>query len=193
MSSVLAWHFLPDDGCLRFGKREKVRVGRAYKADGPLELCSNGMHASTSILDALFYAPGAIVCRVEMRGEIIEGDDKLCARERKVLWKVDATRTLHEFAIWCAKRALKRAKVTDKRCWDALKVKQRWLDGKATGAELDAASAAARAAAWAAAWDAARAAAWAAAWDAARAAAWADERKVQERKLVRMLEVRNAS
>jgi hypothetical protein len=104
-------------------------------------------------------------------------------------------RTLHEFAIWCAEDALKRVGNPDPRSLNALEVKRRWLDGKATDEELaaawdaawdaagDAARAAARDAAMDAAWDAARAAALAAAraamdaaraaMDAARAAAWA--------------------
>lgn len=165
---TLAWHFLRADKRLGYGDGRKVRKGGVYSAEGPLELCKNGMHASVNPLDALRYAPGAIICRVEMRGEIVHGDDKLCARERKVLWMADATRTLHEFAIWCAERALKRAKVADERCWNALKVKRLWLDGKATGRELDAA----RDALWDAAWDAL--------WDA--------EHKTQTRKLAKMLE-----
>jgi hypothetical protein len=169
-----AWHFVQNDRTLRYSG-EKIRKGGVYRAEGPLELCHNGMHASVNPLDALRYAPGSIICRVEMRGEIIKGDDKLVARERKILWWADADRTLHEFAIWCAERALKAANVTDDRCWNALKVKRRWLDGGATDAELDTAWAAARAAAWAAA----RAAAWAAARDA--------EREAQSRELTRML------
>lgn len=168
MPNQLAWHFLPNNGCLRFGKREKVRAGRVYRADGPLVLCENGMHASVDPLDALSYAPGAIICRVEMRGETVIGGDKLCSRERKVLWKADATRTLHEFAIWCATRALKRAQVTDKRCWNALRVRRLWLDGRATDDELLAARDAAGA--------------------AEGLAAWAAERKAQSRKLAKMLE-----
>ena len=46
-----------------------------------------------------------------------------------------------------AENALKDAKVTDERCWKAIKIKRQWLGKKATDEEL----AAARAAAWAAA------------------------------------------
>ena len=142
---------------------------------------------------------------LKLRG--VSDQDKLWA----VLWEefIDAP-ILHEFACRCAERALTNTKVTDERCWDAIKVKRLWLKGEAADAELDAARdsawaaardsarVAARAAAWAAAWaaaeaaarDSARAAAWAAAWAAAEAArdsARAAERKWQVAELKKML------
>lgn len=137
-------------------------------------------------------------------GEIIDlrfvpAEDKLWLLLKE---EIIPARTLHEFAIWCAETALNRAKVTDERSWNALKVKRLWLDGKATDKELaaamytawDAARAAARAAAWDAAMyaarDAALAAAMDAAWYAARAAAmaaWDAARDAQLAKLKEML------
>jgi hypothetical protein len=110
-------------------------------------------------------------------------------------------REVRLFAIACARRV--QHLTADKRSLNALDVAERFANGLATKAELDAAwdaasaaaRAAARAAASAAAWDAAsaaaraaasaaaRVAASAAAWDAARAAArvaaWAAEREAQ--------------
>ena len=89
--------------------------------------------------------------------------------------------TLYEFALLCAEHALTIDKVTDERCWNAIKVKRAWLRGEASDDEL----AAARTAAWYAAGVAryaARAAAWYSAWDAALDAAWVAERKVKGRK-----------
>ena len=86
-------------------------------------------------------------------------------------------KTLRLFAVWCAREALKLGKEPDPRSVNACDVAEAFANGDATQADLDAARAAARAAAWDAARAAARAAAWAAAgaaaWDAARAAAWA--------------------
>ena len=174
---MLGWHFLAADRRLQFGERESVEAGRTYTAEGPLVLCRNGMHASIRALDALRYAPGPIVCRVRLGGEIIHDTDKSVARSRRVLWLADATTILHEFALSVATGALclqeARGEFTDPRSWAALGVKARWLRGEATARELDAAGDAA----WAAARDAAGDAAWAAAWDAAgdaaKAAAWA--------------------
>ena len=155
-------------------------------------------------MDALRYAPGSMLSRVELRGTFIEDADKAVATERKVVWTLDCYKLLHLFACDCAERALKRERKAgrepDARSWDAIRVKRLWLAGEATDAELAAAGAAwaAAGAAWAAAgaaWDAAgaaRAAAWAAwaaraaAW-AARDAAWADEQQWQERRLLALV------
>jgi hypothetical protein len=122
----------------------------------------------------------------------------------------DATRVLHEWAIWCAEQVLhlfEKERPNDQRPRLALEAKRRWLDGDISDDELDAARAAAwaaardvardaaRDAAWAAAWaaaraaarDAARAAAWAAAGDVARAAAWDAARDDLERRLLAAL------
>ena len=178
---VLAWHFLRDDKRMQFrdGRRvedgEIVEVGKTYKAEGDLKLCANGMHASVRAIDALDYAPGPIICRVELSGKIVDGGDKVCAISRKVLWMADATHTLHEFACRCAEQALlqerEAGREPDARSWAAVKAKRQWLQGEISDEELDAA--------WAAALDAARAAAWAAAWAAAR--------DVQNTELERML------
>jgi hypothetical protein len=184
MKTVEAWWFAaPDkDGkvLLPHGDGREVKAGEKLTVAGKIVPCEHGLHASVRAIDALEYSPGATICRVRLSGTIVEhGGDKLAASERTVLWMADATRTLHEFAVWVARQALlrerKRGREPDKRSWEALRVKALWIRGKATDAELDAARDAARAAAWDAA-SAARAAAWDAAgdaaWDAARAAAW---------------------
>ena len=170
----LGWHFLPADRRLR-GSREVVEAGRTYRAEGPLVMCRNGMHASTRALDALSYAPGPVVSRVELLGERLDASDKSCARERPVLWIADAATVLHEFACAVAMDALHlteaRGAGVDPCSWAAIETKRRWLRGEATDAELRAA----RSAAWSAAWSAARSAAWraeSAARSAAQSAAW---------------------
>ena len=176
---VTAWHFVRANRKLAYGDGRKIVKGRTLTVDGVPRLCRWGLHASERIIDALEYAPGPIVCRVEIGGQIVRGDDKLCGTSRKVLWWLDATEVLHLFACRVAERALKEAKVTDPRCCAAIKAKRQWLAGRITDEELDAARSAAvsaavsaaRAAAWAAAWAAAKEAAWAAAWEAAWAAA----------------------
>jgi len=47
----LYWHFIRADRRLRSG--EIVEAGRTYRAEGPLTLCRNGMHASRRAIDAL--------------------------------------------------------------------------------------------------------------------------------------------
>lgn len=182
--NVEAWHFLRDDRRLRWAADgsepgEVVETGKTLICTQPLALCRAGFHASERAVDALGYAPGACVCRVVLSGELLRDTDKIVASERTVLWMADATRTLHEFALWCAESALRRADVQDERSWRALKVKKRWIDNDASDEELAAAGdaawaarAAARDTAMAAAWGVAWAVAWAAAWGVAKDAAW---------------------
>ena len=191
------WHFLRDDGIRRDGV--KPEPGGVERHDGPLKMCDSGLHFSARALDALRYADGALCRRIEAGGEIVEGDDKCICRERRELWRIDATNILHEFACVVAERALQRERDAGREphpdSWRAIEVKRAWLRGEATDEQLDAARAAARfaavdtarftavdtavAAAVAAAWSAAVATAWCAAWDAA----WAEFNALLERML----------
>jgi hypothetical protein len=185
---MTGWHFT--NGTLRDGKPVPP-AGEWLRHDGPIEPCVSGLHASPRVLDALAFAPGATLHRVELRGNVTpHGDpvDKFVARERRVLWALDASvmdSLLRRFARLCALDVI--------HLWDAPDVVVRYLR---TGDEKlrDAAWHAARDAAWYAARDAARghaardagdaawyaadaardaAAAWDTAWYAARDAAWA--------------------
>ena len=195
-----AWHFVNQARTLNYGEPLAVEAGYIYSigASETVDLCSVGMHASRRAIDALKYAPGPIICRVRVWGDVAESADKIAGRHREVLWMADATTVLHRFACWCVRNTptgngkTTWGLLTDPRSRAAIETKERWLDGTATDAELAAARAAASAAARdaardaasAAAWDAARAAASAAAWaaasaaarDAASAAAWAAAR-----------------
>jgi hypothetical protein len=191
---VRAWHFLPDDRRLRWGTREVVEVGKPIKVEGKIELCSHGLHASIKTLDALNYAPGPIICRVELSGDIIKGNDKLVASERTVLSMADATETLRKFARMCA--------LDVKHLWDMPACVLEYLEtgnedlrsaaeSAAEYAARSTAEYAARYAAWSAAESTAEYAARYAAWSTARyaaesAAEYAAEVK-QNRRLNRML------
>ena len=172
---ILAWHFARDDGCLGYKDGRTIIKGRILAVEGKLRMCHHGLHGSLRAIDALDYARGSLACRVEIWGDVQHGDHKLVGRYRKCLGLVDADRILHEFAIWCAECALRRVARTggrvDPRSRQALRVKRRWLQGKATDEQLDAV--------WAAAW----AAGSDAGWDPARAAA----RASRNRKLESML------
>jgi hypothetical protein len=171
---VLAWHFLYEDKKLANGDGRLVVAGETLTHEGSIELCERGLHASRRALDALQYAPGPIVCRVECSGDVIEGGDKLVCTHRKALWLADATAALHEFACLCAESVLHL-------CGDdpspaaAIVAKRAWLRGEISDQELDAAVVAARAAAWAATNA------------ATNAAAWSDAMKGQETMLTELL------
>ena len=204
------YHFVREDRTLCDG--QKLRVGKVYRLPPGAQpaLRKHGYHASADVLDALGYAPGPILCRVELRGAIVHGSNKAVATKCKVLSARDVTRELHEFAVWCAERALKgerkAGRELDPRSWAALKVRRAWLDGRATDAELKEAYRAARFAAVSARDSPARfaavaaahatgssaassVAAWvrSAAYWAARSVSVPAERRAQSRKLQRLV------
>jgi len=190
---ILAWHFLAAGCTLGYGDGRVVGPGSVVSvAPDRLDPCRYGLHASVDVIDALQYAPGPVLCRVELSGQAMYDWDKLCAETRRVVWMSDPARSeavLRTFARRCAADVI--------HLWAATDVARRYL---ATGDEeiradaradaksaarggdrattMDAASAAASAAARAAAGVGNRASsAWVAAWaitrDAAMASAWA--------------------
>ena len=165
-TKVLAWHFLAADKRLGYDDGRVARKGVTHRVTGEIALCKFGLHASVRAIDALQYAPGPVVARVEMSGEIIHGDDKLVASARKYLHIIDATDLLFEFGCWAAEEAIKARRaegyVIPTACDEAIAVKRRHMRGDATNEDLYAA--------WSAAWYAARSAARAAARSAARSA-----------------------
>jgi len=139
---IKAWHFVAKDKRLGYGDNRLVETGKTYSVDNPegIELCRYGMHASLCALDALDYAPGPIICRVELSGRIIHGDDKLVAEHRKVLWMADASKSLYKFACNEAYATLWVTQCKDQQLWDAIQAKHDWLNGKISSRELSAAA-----------------------------------------------------
>lgn len=128
---MLAYHFV---------RNNKLRDGTPIPSDGEklvysgdLILCCYGLHASVKILDALRYAPGFTLCRVECGGKIIEGRDKIVCSERTILWRKDIRGILLSFARECASDVL--------HLWDAPESVKSFL---ATGEDASVAVAASR-------------------------------------------------
>jgi hypothetical protein len=169
---MIGWYFAPDDRKLRYGDGRAIETGVTHRVACRPVLCEAGLHASERILDALQYAPGSVICRVRLGGEIVRGVDKSCATKRTYLAVIDGEILLRAFARRCALDVI--------HLWqEAPAVVREYLE---TGDEnlRTAASDAAWAAAKAVAWDAARAAAWTAARAAARGAAWSVARAAAE-------------
>lgn len=161
MSTIKAWHFVKANGKRRGGLIEEA--GKTYHFDGDPVMCNCGLHASRRLIDALKFAPGTRLRRVSCWGLGAEDQDKLVCRHRKVLWEMDVTMILHEFACRVAEDALRTAKAKDERSWNAIRVKRAWIKGEATDGELTAVGNAA----WGDAVYAARDTAWGAGWGAA--------------------------
>lgn len=194
-----AYYFAAEDRKLRYGDGRKIVVGETHTVDiteKPLNLCNWGLHASVKPLDALNYAPGSILYVVELSGQIVEGNGKVCAEHRTYLTELDAEELLREFA---RRQALINIEKIKPYCSDVdydiiityLKTGTAELARSALLAAELARSAAwsVKSAVWTAAWSAAESAAWSAksaaesarstawsvksaAWSAARSAAW---------------------
>jgi len=166
-----AWYFSNGDRRLRNGDGREIRIGETHAVSGDIELCSHGLHASKKVIDAIYYAPGNIVYRVEMWGKVEEGGDKVVAQKRTYLsGGIDVSETLRKFARMCALNVVY--------MWEApdiviryLKTGDKSIQASAYGATLDAAPGDARDAAMDAAIDATPCAALASARAAARAVA----------------------
>jgi hypothetical protein len=164
------WHFLNEDRRLANGDGRKVKVGETYRVEGQPQLCHRGLHASKRLIDALFYAPGPVLCKVQLGGVVVHGDDKAVATERTVLAMADVTDILRAFArktaaeVWFQHFERGEHPEVD-----------RWLDSG--GDEI------ARSAAESAARSAARSAVWSAAESAVRSAA----RSAANRRLLEMV------
>ncbi|HZN91364.1 MAG TPA: hypothetical protein VFB81_01615, partial [Myxococcales bacterium] len=118
---ILAWHFLPADGRLAHRQGGKIITpGMVTTERRPLRLCGVGLHASVDIMDALGYAPGPIVQRVECGGRILHGNDKLCCSWRRCIAVADASRALRLFAADEAERACELAGWKDPRSLAAI-------------------------------------------------------------------------
>ncbi len=148
---ILAWHFTSNR--LRDGSPIPP-IGTWLEFEGKLKMCVRGLHASVHPFDALKYAPGNTLHRVECAGEIIKDSDKMVCSRRKIVATRDAEKVLRKFA-----------------CDQARLVTHLWQPPDIVVQYLTTRDEFLRAAAWDAACAAARAAAWAASRDASRTAA----------------------
>lgn len=159
---VRGWWFGGD--FLPNGDGRAVTDGCVLRVDSPIVICSHGLHFGRSILDALGYAMGATVWRVEGWGEAVESEDKLACEHRRHLWRLDIDAVLRRFACREALRVLPADAPACVREYLA-------LADKASEEQMLASWYAARSAASTASWYAARAAAGYAARDEAWSAA----------------------
>lgn len=161
--SELYYHFLSESGRLSHDRiRTRAKIGPLPHIDNPA-LCKRGWHGCKSALDALFYAKGPILDLRRLSGVVLHDQDKSAASDCEIVAIVDATRTLHEFACWCAEQALALVETPNPRSVAAIEAKRAWLRGEMSSVELDYARYTAGIAALAEVVRAARASAWSAA------------------------------
>ena len=152
--------------CSGEGHEPPWKEGETRTLEGEIVICAHGYHASRTPCDALGFAPGPVLCLVEVE-PVEEHTEKLVSRSRRLIKAVNVERELREFAADCAERVLhfyEEAYPGDQRPRAVIATARAYARGEATDGELDAAAYAAARAAYAA--YAAYAAAYAA--DAAR-------------------------
>src|SRR5690606_18182369 len=108
MSKHIGYHFLKADMTAGSGREPAWTIGETRRLTGPLEICARGYHASPTPWDALQYAPGPVLCVVELTGvtKTTTHDDKWAGRTRKLLKAVNVERDLHELACQFAESVL---------------------------------------------------------------------------------------
>ena len=159
----MAYHFTGNT--LRDGTPvPAIGVKRVFSGE-PI-LCTQGLHFSLDPFDALQYAPGPMLHKVQYGGVVVMGEDKGVCTERTIIASIDATHMLRKFACDEALRVLP---------IDAPDIVRRYLQTQDETLRI-------------AAWSAARGAARGAASGAARDAAWREEGEKQVIILIRLIE-----
>ena len=120
MEIITGYHFTKDT--LRNGEPIPP-IGEWLKHEGKIIPCKLGLHMSEHPFDALQYAPGNILHKVELRGDLqSHGDpiDKWVGRERKIIATIDAEKLLRE--------AARKFALDVVHLWDAPKIVKEYLE-----------------------------------------------------------------
>jgi hypothetical protein len=145
---MLAWHFLSDDrrvarnarnGRLSPHAGKPVTPGLRLTVPGTPVPERWGLHASVAPSDALFWAPGLVVCRVMLGGQVVAGDRKVAAQERTVLWMADAGQAVSQWGVTCAREWVERerreGRAVRPESERAIRARELWLSDRRRGAE----------------------------------------------------------
>lgn len=93
--TIIAWHFTGDR--LRDGS-PIPQIGEWLEYTGKVEICKSGLHASRDPFDALQFAPGPMLHKVECDQIVDEEEDKFVCLRRRIIASRDATEGLRYFA-----------------------------------------------------------------------------------------------
>jgi hypothetical protein len=174
---IKAWWFGTE---LKYGDGRKAEQGVTHTVYYKPICCKKGLHASISLWDALSYARGDFLWRVEISGDIDKNQDKIAGQSRKYLYGADMEHVFRKFACRCALDVL--SDNAPQVVVDYLNTQDENIRDAAFGAARNAAMYAAMYTAR----DAARYAAMHAAMDAAGDATWHAQLPKYKRRLVAM-------
>lgn len=107
MDSVLAWRFLP--------MNRRLAIDQAVVKAGDIYSGTEGIDACERAIDAIDYAPGPMLCRVRVSGDITRNRRKVVGRLFDVLWIADARWELRAFALWCGEWVLRNQQAADRK------------------------------------------------------------------------------
>lgn len=95
---MLAWYFGTANKKLRYNDNREIIIGKMHTVKGDPVICQHGLHGSERLIDALSYAPGPMLYRVDITRRIAQQKDKIAGQRRLYLAGFDATLLLQEFA-----------------------------------------------------------------------------------------------
>ncbi len=95
MKTLTGYHFTSDK--LKNGEL-LPKIGEWLKHKGEIIPRFCGLHMSVEPWDALQYAPGNLLHKVELRKDLIFDKDKIVGRERKIIATIDAEKLLRQAA-----------------------------------------------------------------------------------------------
>ena len=116
---TLGWHFIAVDDLERLVMRDGTVIsaeseGEQLPVIEHAEICSSGYHASERLADALPYAPDArALCLVELNDVVERQADKLCAKTRRILARIDVHPFIAEYADACARAVAEDGEIID--------------------------------------------------------------------------------
>src|SRR5579859_2751892 len=88
MANKRAWKFLhlTEDGQIKSDHGDLAwTVGEWQHVDGGIYACSNGLHCSPRISEALSYVHGTVLARVEVKGESDHESDKSAWSDMRIV------------------------------------------------------------------------------------------------------------
>jgi zeaxanthin glucosyltransferase len=109
-ATVRGWMFL--DPRYLPGGGEHLEAGTSLEDDrpGPLEVGVRGFAISPCIGEALQCARGPLLVRAALSSDIVVQGEYALGRRLDVLWSLDASPALTEFAWWCARQATRESR-----------------------------------------------------------------------------------
>jgi len=106
MKKVKGWWFTTTERKLLNNDGREIKLGITHKVKGKIIPCQYGLHLSPRILDALAYASGPVVYKVEGSGVIIPHgkpiDKYACSHRTYLDGGIDISDVLRKFANLCA-------------------------------------------------------------------------------------------